>query len=260
MAFLTMSMFSEILQMDTDVSVLLPENRKGGIDPLRPDHKYPVIYCLHGHGDDHTAWIRKSNIETVARQYNVIVVMPTVQRGYYIDSDNGYQYYTYITKELPIKIANFFPASLRRGDQYLMGNSMGGFGALRIGLANPEHYAGIYALSPALPQSFTGIKNEFTRGIDMLFGPTEELVKSDNNLLNLADQLNQYEGNRPLIYACCGTEDMLVWNGFESLDQHIKAHDGNLDYHSYTTPGNHDWDFWNPQIKKAFEIFGFEKK
>ena len=255
-----MSMFSDVLQMDTDVSVLLPENRKGGIDPLYPDKKYPVLYCLHGHGDDHTAWIRKSNIEIIAREYQVIVVMPTVQRGYYIDSENGYQYYTYISKELPIKIANFFPASLKREDQYLMGNSMGGYGALRVGMGNPENYKAIYALSPALPQSFSGIQNEFTRGIDLLFQGIDRIDGTENDLLKLTLDLDKYDGNKPEIHACCATEDLLVWDGYERLDKYIKENTKNLNYSSYTEKGGHDWGFWNPQIAKAFEVFGFEKR
>ena len=37
MAFLTMSMYSEVLSMDTNVSVILPEKRKGGLETLHPD-------------------------------------------------------------------------------------------------------------------------------------------------------------------------------------------------------------------------------
>lgn len=89
MAYLNLSMYSKVLPMDTNVSVLLPEQRKGARETLHPDRKYPVLYCLHGYGDDHTAWIRKSNIEIAARDYHVVVVMPTVQRGYYADSASG---------------------------------------------------------------------------------------------------------------------------------------------------------------------------
>ena len=111
MAFITMSLYSNVLQMDTNVNVILPEVRKGE-QPLEPDRKYPVLYCLHGHGDDHTAWIRKSNIEYLVRNYGLIVVMPTVARSYYTDQYHGHRYIKYLSEELPVKIANFFPASL----------------------------------------------------------------------------------------------------------------------------------------------------
>ena len=259
MAFLTMSMYSEVLSMDTNVSVILPEKRKGGLETLHPERKYPVLYCLHGHGDDHTAWIRKSNIEVVARDYNLVVVMPTVQRGYYVDGVHGFRYYTYITEELPTKIANFFPISMKREDTYIMGNSMGGYGALRIALANPDRYAGAAALSPALPQVLFKYHNEFTRGMELAVGPEEQFSGSENDLLPLLDRLNGYNGDRPRLYACCGTEDWISSEGFQLLDGYMKEHCPGLDYQSETAGGEHNWDFWSPQIKKSIELFNFPK-
>lgn len=259
MAFLTLSMYSEVLSMDTNVCVLLPEHRKGAREEPHPDKKYPVLYCLHGHGDDHTAWIRKSNIEVAARDYQVVVVMPTVQRGYYCDSDLGLAYYTYITEELPVKMANFFPISDRRENSFVMGNSMGGYGAFRAALANPDRYAAAAALSPALPQVLYKYRNEFTRAMALAVGPEEDFAESDNNLLNLADRLAGTEGEKPRLYACCGTEDWISLEGFHLLDTHMKAKGAALDYRSETTPGAHNWDFWNPQIKKVIEWFGFQK-
>ena len=257
MAFLTMSMYSEVLSMDTNVSVILPEKRKGGLETLHPDRKYPVLYCLHGHGDDHTAWIRKSNIETAARNYGVVVIMPTVQRGYYVDGVHGFAYYTYITEELPVKMANFFPISLKREDTYIMGNSMGGYGALRIALANPDRYAGVSSLSPALPQVLYKYHNEFTRGMGLAVGTEEKFAESENNLLNLLDRLNGYEGEKPKIYACVGTEDWISGESYQLLDSYIRKNCPQLDYTSATAPGEHNWDFWNPQISKSIKMFGF---
>ena len=259
MAYLNMSMYSDVLSMDTNVSVLLPETRKGSRETLHPDRRYPLLYCLHGHGDDHTAWIRKSNIEIAARDYNVVVVMPTVQRGYYVDSEQGFAYYSYITEELPVKMANFFPISLKREDTYVMGNSMGGYGAFRVALANPDKYAGAAALSPALPQVLFKYQNEFTRGMELAVGPEKRFETSHNNLLNLVDELVRYDGPKPKLYGCCGTEDWISSEGFALLDAYIKEHGAGLDYQSETTSGEHNWDFGNPQIKKSIELFGFEK-
>lgn len=259
MAFLTLSMYSEVLSMDTNVNVLLPERRKGEREELHPDRKYPVLYCLHGHGDDHTAWIRKSNIEIVARDYGVVVVMPTVQRGFYADSEQGFAYYTYITQELPVKMANFFPISMKPEDTFLMGNSMGAYGALRIALLDPARYAAVAALSVALPQVLYKYHNEFTRGMELALGPEEQLAGSDRDILTLVDRLAQREGATPKIYACCGTEDWISYEGFQLLDRHIKEHAPALNYQSSTNSGGHNWDFWNPHIRKAVEQFGFPK-
>ena len=259
MAFLTMSMFSSALQMDTNVSVLLPEHRRGGAEKLEPEKKYPVIYCLHGHGDDHTAWIRKSCIETVARQYEAIVVMPTVQRGYYTDSQNGLDYFTYITEELPIRIANYFPISIEKKDTFLIGNSMGGYGALKAALTKPEQYAAVYALSPALPEYFHQNDDDFGHLIRRLFGSFEDLLKSDNCLKNLIAKRTASSDGQPAITFCCGKDDALAYGSFLLLKSYFKEAGGAMSYAEHDTSGGHDWDFWNPEIKAAIESFGLKK-
>ena len=253
MAFLSMSMYSEILQMDTGVNVLLPENRKGKMDEYHPDKRYPILYCLHGHGDDQSAWIRKSNIENIARNYEVIVVMPTVQRGWY--SDGIYDYFSYICQELPIKMANFFPISDKREDTYIMGNSMGGYGALKAALTYPEKYAAAAALSPALPQTFYKYHNEFSRGIQIAVGDEERMERSKNDLLHLADLCT----SDIRVFSFCGRQDWIAYEGFQLLDEHIKERCKELNYRSFESDGGHDWGFWNPAIQYCIESFGFKK-
>lgn len=91
--------------------------------------KYPVLYLLHGHGDDQTGWIRKSMLELKVRDRELIVVMPTAHRGFYINGKHGYRYFDYLAKELPRAVGNFFHGSLERKDNYIAGLSMGGYGA-----------------------------------------------------------------------------------------------------------------------------------
>lgn len=269
MAFLTMSMYSDILQMDTGVNVLLPEVRRGE-QKANPEQKYPVLYLLHGHGDDHTAWIRKSNIELVAREYPLIVVMPTTYRGFYVDNHYGLKYYTYLTEELPVKIANFFAASTKREDTFIAGNSMGGYGAFRIAMANPERYAGAAALSGALipfednnqeePTVTANFNADFIRNVQNAFGSKKEYLKSDQNLCRLASKLDQYEGNQPILYQCCGTEDGCTYSQNKIFHAYMELTIKNLNYQYQEGSGDHNWAFWNPQIAEFFERLGIKKE
>ena len=129
MALLNVDFYSYYLGMDSPLTVLLPEKR-GRKPEAAPDKKYPVLYLLHGHADDNTAWIRKSDLELLVRDHDLIVVMPSAHRSFYTNGRYGHLYFDYITKELPVIVGNFFPASARREDTYIGGLSMGGYGAL----------------------------------------------------------------------------------------------------------------------------------
>ena len=86
MALFEGSLRSEVLRMDTAVTVSLPQKRE--------KDNPPVLYLLHGLGDNHAAWSRRSNIDRYADQEGVAVVMPEVQRGFYTDMAYGPAYFT----------------------------------------------------------------------------------------------------------------------------------------------------------------------
>lgn len=262
MAFIEMSMYSDSLCMDTNINILLPEVRRGKT-PFEPNRKYPVIYCLHGHGDDQTAYIRKSMIEVYTRDLPVIVVMPTTHRGSYVDGKYNYQYFKFLTEELPIRIANYFPASTKREETFVMGNSMGGYGAFRLAMGRPDLYAAAVSLSgtigeikkerPMLKNTYDSEKLQY-----MNFGDYEEYKNSDNNLNTLALKLDKYEGEKPRLRHVCGTEDALTYQSGLDFMNFIKENTSlKIDYEE--GPGGHNWGFWNPQIEKALEFFGFNK-
>lgn len=56
-------------------------------------------------------------------------------------------FYTYIVEELPVLMRQFFPLSEKREDNFIAGNSMGGYGAMKIGINNPDRYAAIGCFS-----------------------------------------------------------------------------------------------------------------
>ena len=261
MAFVQVSMYSQVLEMDTNVSVLLPESRHGGGSFVDPNRTHPVLYCLHGHGDDHTAWIRKSCIELVARDYDLIVVMPTVQRGWYLDGLSSLKYETYIAEELPAKMQDFFHVTADREKTYVMGNSMGGYGALRMALKHQDRYAACCSLSPALPETFEGHEDtlaEFNRGIQLATGPFASIPGTDADIRALADAAAESDGPRTHIFACCGTEDLMTGVSFDVLDPHMQQLGSKLDYTSERGHGGHDWWYWNPRIKRFIESLGLE--
>ncbi|MBR3251509.1 MAG: hypothetical protein IKF80_07350 [Erysipelotrichaceae bacterium] len=125
-----LTMRANSLNMDTKVNVLLPEDRKETKD--LKGKKYPVLYILHGYKEDCDAWVNLSNIFLLCRDLDLIVVMPSANNSCYNNSRYDQNYYDWISEELPIKLKNYFPISDRREDTFIMGESMGGYGTLRI--------------------------------------------------------------------------------------------------------------------------------
>src|SRR4030095_14992572 len=81
---------------------------------------------------------------------NLAVVIPAVARSFYQDMASGPKYWTFLSEELPAMMRQFFPLSAAREDTFAAGLSMGGYGALRLGLAKPEKFAASASLSGAL--------------------------------------------------------------------------------------------------------------
>lgn len=261
MALINMDFFSYCLGMDTPMTVLLPEHR-GEKPELHLDKKYPVLYLLHGHADDNTAWIRKSNIEMLIRDFDVIVVMPTAHRSFYTNSKYGHQYFDYLTKELPTVVANFFPASTQREDTYIAGLSMGGYGAMKAAMSCPEIYGHAGSMSGA-SDSYSAMRHtsgmftvsDFNTNINNIFGGENEFYGSENDLCHLADIMqNQQDIVLPKMYMCCGTEDPLYPVYCEMKDYFSTK--ARLDIQYDERPGNHNWDFWNEELPIMLQYFG----
>ena len=139
MTYLRCDFSSKSLEMCTSFIALLPEDVPLG--------DAPVIYLLHGLSDNCTGWTRLTGVERYAREHNAAVIMPEVQRSFYADMALGLRYFTYISQELPAFCRRTFGLSAARERNFVMGLSMGGYGALKCALTAPERYAGCGAFS-----------------------------------------------------------------------------------------------------------------
>lgn len=268
MAYATLNLFSSALRMETNLCVLLPEDRTGKREVLDPDRKYKVLYLLHGMREDQGCWIRKSIVELVARERDCVVVMPTTGVGHYVDQKHGQAWCEYLTEELPIRIANYFPISQKREDTFIAGNSMGGYGALHAALLHPELYAAAASFSGALQpyeedltpeeRAANPFADEYMQRFNHnSFGTLEEYMESDNNLVNLAKKVLDSGGPVPRLFLCCGTEDPITYHHVQSFRK--KVDPLGLEYTYSEGPGSHDFGYWNPMIKPVFDFFGIVK-
>lgn len=251
MALLNVSFYSDALELHSAMDVLLPEK------PCpRADGKWPTLYLLHGLSDDHTIWQRMTSIERYVRGLPLAVVMPAVHRSFYADMKHGGRYWQFIHEELPALCERLFPLSGKREDRFAAGLSMGGYGALKLGLLCPERYAAVASLSGAVDMAALGeasIERDASFFTD-IFGTLDELRESDNDLASVARRLIDRGEPMPRVYFACGTEDFLYENnqGFLAKFQKPLA----ITYEE--GPGAHTWAFWDAYIPKALRWMGFE--
>lgn len=256
MALLHVDFFSDALGMCAEMDVILPENTRGqiGMEGRVGAGKYPTLYLLHGMSDDHTIWQRRTSIERYVADKGIAVVMPSTHLGWYTDMYYGHKYWTYISQELPQICRSFFPnMSTRREDTFAAGLSMGGYGALKLGLGAPETFGAVAGLSSACDMVDTccgsiGTEDEsYWLGV---FGPPEEVEGSDNDLFALADRLMASNRPKPPIYMWCGTQDTLL-EANHKLSEHLILKGFDVLYEE--ADGDHSWGYWDAQIQKVLQ-------
>ena len=251
MALINLNFYSEALGMQTQVEVILPQKSSAGEIGISSAENntqlYKCLYLLHGLSDDQTIWMRRTSIERYASEYGICVVMPCGGRSFYCDMKHGMAYYTYIAKELPKRIQEFFRVSGKREDTYIAGLSMGGYGAMKIALREPDSYCACGALSPVCDlDTLAGI------GFDELaFSIFGQYKTPDLDSVMFLSEQQKDHPNKPRIYMAMGTDDFLYENA-QPLRKRLA--DNHYDFTYMEEEGaNHSWAFWDAQIQNVLK-------
>ncbi|WP_043499162.1 alpha/beta hydrolase [Georgenia sp. SUBG003] len=245
MALLRCDFFSDVLGVGTSMTVILPQatTTQIGMAGAAPAGPPPVLYLLHGLSDDATVWTRRTSIERYVADRGLAVVMPQVDRSFYVDERHGNRYGTFLTEELPHVVGQFFRVSRRREDTFVAGLSMGGYGAMRWALTRPERFAAAASLSGALDVASLQEEGDRRKLTERIFGDAP-VRGSGHDLLRL---LGRADVSRlPSLYAVCGTEDPLVAHQERFV---AAAHRVGAELTSVLRPGAHDWAFWDATIQ-----------
>lgn len=249
MAFFQMHYHSDALRMGVSLHVILPEKAKTMIGmQATGESTYKTLYLLHGLSDDHTTWMRRTSIERYAAEKSIAVVMPNVARSWYADTAYGAKYLTFVAKELPEVCRSFFRGmSAKREDNLVAGLSMGGYGAIKVALTNPDLFGGCASLSGALDACeflHTSVSPAERHGIIN----TEELAGSPLDIFTMAKRHLEERKPFPKFYMWCGTQDSLRKDNdrFHALlDEH------SVEHLYETANGDHSWKYWDIHIQDA---------
>lgn len=145
------------------------------VPPQAEGRKLPIVWYLSGLTCTHANVTEKGEFRRACADLGLIFVAPDTSprgndvpddpagaydfglgAGFYVDATEApynrhYKMWSYLTDELPRVIADNFPADMTR--QSIMGHSMGGHGALTIGLRHPDRYAAVSAFAPIVAPS-----------------------------------------------------------------------------------------------------------
>lgn len=263
MADITVRYFSGCLKRRNTFGLYLPNDFQNDSPWEQQDRdgaprRMKTLFLLHGYSSNAWNWVP----EQLCREYGIAVVTPEGENGFWLDGlSTGHKYCTMLGEEMISYLRSTFGLAKSREDTCLLGFSMGGFGALHTGLAYPEVFGRIGAMSSALivhevagmtPGSGNGIANyEYYREC---FGEPSAVLESTANPEFLADRLLA-EGRRlPEIYMCCGTEDFLLENNRQF---HRFLESRSIPHEYRESPGTHDMPFWNEYTEKIIRwMFG----
>jgi S-formylglutathione hydrolase FrmB len=248
---------SRVLNRTISYAVLLPKE----YDSLHTN--YPVVYLLHGFGDDETAWYKYGLIQYYSdanASIPMIYVMPQGFNSYYVNKYNGnFPYMDMFVKELVPTIDSLFRTIKDPQQRAVMGFSMGGYGALILPAKNPD----VFKTGVILSMSFRTDQQYMSESQDgwnsqwgSIFGGA-----GSSGTARLTDY---FKANSPFyFFKNPGDESLKGQNYFfdcgddeESLSETNDAlHDllRSLDIkHEYRVRnGAHSWDYWHKSLPEA---------
>lgn len=258
-------------------NIVLPENYEATQD------RYPVLYLLHGLTSNYTAWARM-NVPRYARAYGLIVVMPDVGNSWYAnwarsDEDQKNNWEDFIVNDLVGHVDSTFRTIATREGRAINGLSMGGYGALMLGLKHPDLFCSIGSHSGAV--GFARSAADRLRNGGDLARPGGNRTPSDTpnpaigiegfssqaertpkgKLFTTADQADAYDPFKlvltvpreklPHIYIDCGTDDRLLKSNQELVKVLM---DNKIPFTYAESAGGHTPAYWSREVGHSMAV------
>ncbi|KAF0203640.1 MAG: Enterochelin [Bacteroidetes bacterium] len=250
----SLSMQSRVLNQEVRFSVYLPVNY------FESDVDYPVIYLLHGLGDDETSWLEYGRIGQYAdlsvnsgESVPMIFVMPQGFRTYYVNDYKGsFLYQDMFVKELVPYIDSLFRTIPEKQSRATLGYSMGGFGAIMLHLKHPDVFGTSIPLSMSvrtdeqyMTEEASGWDEQWGRifGAPGLTGADRitEYYKN-NSPYHVLPSLSKNELKKLNIYMVNGDEEQTLCRSNEEL--HILMHRLGIPHEYRVIDGGHSFKVW----------------
>ncbi|HEY3396474.1 MAG TPA: alpha/beta hydrolase family protein [Armatimonadota bacterium] len=242
MSFGTLTFRSSTIGRSKSLNFILP-------DPGAGRGPYPVFYLLHGYSDDHTGWLMNTRLVEYVAGLPLVVIMPDCEHSFYCDEVHGKPFERYLMEEIRGLVEANFNVRRTGKARCVGGLSMGGGGAMKLGLKYPELFTSVGAHSGGMDfgryrPDRMGMLAESKR----ILGSTAKNnpQRQANDPFALAEALTP--GKHPALYFDCGTEDFLL-PGNRDLHAHLEQLGLPHVYQEF--PGVHCWQYWDEHIQDS---------
>jgi len=252
-----LSMKSDILGMDRKYAIYLPP------DYATSTRSYPVLYLLHGGGDDHTGWIQYGEVNRIADQAinngtatPMIIVMPdanTSQRGYFNSMDGTFKYEDFFFEEFMPYVEKEYRIRGEKQYRSVAGLSMGGGGSFMYALHRPDLFAAACPLSASVgPLDLEQAKARRTRSkMDHVSDEQLESYYKTHSAINLIENMDAEEIKKVRWYIDCGDDDFL-YEGNALV--HIAMRKKEVPHEYRVRDGQHNWSYWREALPSVLKF------
>ena len=252
---------SKILKGDRKFAVYLPPDYDSS------NRSYPVLYLLHGLGDNQSAWIQFGEVlHTTDKAINsgiatsMIIIMPdagTGQMGYTNAISGKWNYEDFFFEEFIPHVENLYRIRKNKRYRAISGLSMGGGGSFLYALRRPDLFSSAAPLSASIGPQNIGQMDDHSYLAYWGYSKSNinksdfEKFKKKNNSLYLIDQMDQKILNSVRWYIDCGDEDHLYKN---NVLMHIKMREKGVKHEFRIRDGDHNWDYWRSALPSVLEF------
>lgn len=250
-----LSMTSEILKSERKFAVYLPP------DYETSERSYPVLYLLHGAGDDQTGWVQFGEVLRITNNAikdgtatPMIIVMPdanTGKRGYFNQGED-WRYEDFFFEELMPYVEQKYRVKGEKRYRAVAGLSMGGGGSFMYALHHPELFSSACPLSAYVgPLTIEDFKERLKRRNESYSNAEIKEYFERHNAINLIENMPADEVKSVRWYIDCGDDDFL-YEGNSLV--HIAMKKKEIPHEYRVREGRHSWTYWRESLPKVLEF------
>lgn len=252
-----LSMESKILDSERKFAIYLPPDYENS------ERSYPVLYLLHGAGDDQTGWVQFGEVLHIAdkaikegKATPMIIVMPdanTGQRGYFNDINGKWNYEDFFFEELMPYVEKTYRIKKEKRYRAISGLSMGGGGTFMYALRHPELFSSAAPLSAYVgPLTMEDFKEYFIDSKDEVYDE-EELQNyfNNHNAVSLVNAMEVKKIASIRWYIDCGDDDFL-YEGNSLV--HIAMKKKEVPHEYRVRDGAHNWTYWRDSLPEVLQF------
>jgi enterochelin esterase-like enzyme len=247
-----LSLPSKILKMDRKYAVYLPP------DYGTSQRSYPVLYLLHGSGDDQTGWVQFGEVQQIAdkaiaegKATPMIIVMPdanTGKRGYFNDVKNDWRYEDFFFEEFMPFIEKTYRIKTEKRYRAISGLSMGGGGTFIYALRHPELFSSACPLSASTgPMTLEATRQNLARATPVQSATDAEVETyfKRQSVLSIMEAMPDDQKKAVRWYIDCGDDDGLS-EGNALI--HIAMMKKQIPHEFRISDGAHTWTYWRAAL------------